>query len=212
MTYSCAIFNDIDGDLIRSGTPITDNSENLKLEEHSDCDSLAPVITPTLKRLYEGEIDELHQAQMQKLDHIIHQARIANGHRVLEIGSGWGSMAIRIAQKFPDTTIDTITLSVHQQSLARARIDAAGRDIAGRINVHLLDYRLMPDEWEGTFDRIVSVEMVEAVGWEFYEEYFRVIDWALKPGSGAGVVSSSTLPEARKRKFPIRPLKILLSL
>ena len=85
MTYSCAIFDDIDGDLIWSGTPITDNSENLKLEVHSDCDSLAPVITPTLNRLYEGEIDEWHQAQMQKLDHIIHQARIANGHRVLEI-------------------------------------------------------------------------------------------------------------------------------
>ena len=84
-------------------------------------------------------------------------------------------MAIRIASSFPDTTIDTLTLSVHQQSLARERIREAGPEIASRIRVHLMDYRDIPPEWEGLFDRVISVEMIEAVGKEFLERYWEVV-------------------------------------
>ena len=62
----------------------------------------------------------------------------------------------------------------------------------------MLDYRALPKEWSGSFDRVVSVEMVAAVGREYLEEYFRVIDWALKPDIGVGVVQGITIPEARE--------------
>ena len=95
--------------------------------------------------------------------------------QVLEIGSGWGALAIRIASSIPDTTVDTLTLSVQQAELARERIHAVGladtakKGARGRVRVHLMDYRNMPPEWEGKFDRVVSVEMVEAVGQEYLE-------------------------------------------
>ena len=74
----------------------------------------------------------------------------------------------------------------------------AGPDVESRVKVHLMDYRAMPKEWEGRFDRVVSVEMLEAVGKEFMEEYWGVVDWALKKEGGVGVVQSITIPESRK--------------
>ena len=129
---------------------------------------------------------------MRKLRHIIRKADIRPGHKVriqapqtfvrepnltrsiapvllqvLEIGSGWGSMSLLITSTIPGTTVDTLTLSTQQAELARKRAAAAG--LSDRIRVHLMDYRNMPPEWEGAFDRVVSVEMVEAVGREYME-------------------------------------------
>lgn len=235
MTYSCAIFKDLDGDL-KETWPI-DNQCNgvqgLKLLRNGNADTLhfdghvhhanGNGITNghANGKLINGEVhgngiangnpqpnghgsnghalqedpaeDELYEAQIRKLDHIIKKARIQPGHRVLEIGSGWGSMALRITQSIPGTTVDTLTLSVQQQALAQKRISAAG--LSDRIRVHLMDYRNMPPEWEGTFDRLVSVEMLEAVGEEFLETYWRIVEWALQPRTGAGVVQVITLPE-----------------
>jgi len=131
---------------------------------------------------------------MTKLDHIIKKAKIQEGDRVLDIGSGWGSMAIRIAQRIPGTTVDAITLSSQQQDLARKRIAAQG--LSDRITVHLMDYRSMPPEWEGAFDRIVNVEMLEHIGKEYFNTFWKIVDWALKPQTGAGVVQVITIPEA----------------
>ncbi|KAG5221475.1 Vacuolar fusion protein [Salix suchowensis] len=138
--------------------------------------------------------DELYEAQIRKLRHIFEKARILPGHHVLEIGSGWGSMAMFIAQNSPETTVDTITLSIQQQELATQRIKEAG--LEDRIRVHLMDYRNMPAEWEGAFDRVISIEMIEAVGFEFLEKYWSVVDWALKRKGGVGVVQAITIPEA----------------
>ncbi|EDR13177.1 cyclopropane-fatty-acyl-phospholipid synthase, partial [Laccaria bicolor S238N-H82] len=140
--------------------------------------------------------DELKTSQTRKLQHIIKKAGIRDGNRVLEIGSGWGSMAMTIAQQYPNVTVDTLTLSVQQQSLAQDRIRALGPDIANRITVHLVDYRAMPAEWEGVFDRVISVEMIENVGHEFLERYWSVVDWAMKKKGGVGVVQVITIPEA----------------
>ena len=85
----------------------------------------------------------------------------------MEIGSGWGPLACYIATNIPDTTVHTITLSVQQMAYAENRFREAG--VADRVHVHLCDYRKMPAEWEGTFDRVVSVEMVEAVGKEYLQ-------------------------------------------
>lgn len=140
-------------------------------------------------------------------------------YQVLEVGSGWGSFAIRLAQTVPGTVIDTITLSSRQVELANERVKEAG--LQDRIRVHLMDYRNMPQEWEGAFDRFVSVEMMEHVGHEFMQVrshswswmnnghnfvwpqvYWRHVHLALKADTGAGVIQCITLPEASKPRFP----------
>lgn len=109
------------------------------------------------------------------------------------IGIGWGSLAI-LAVQMTGCTVDTLTLSSEQQSLAQERIRAAG--LTESITVHLMDYRSIPQEWNGTFDRFVSIEMIEAVGGEFMEVYWGVVNRALKPTNAVGVVQSTTIPEA----------------
>ncbi|KAF9221621.1 CFS1-like protein [Gyrodon lividus] len=194
MTYSCAIFKDLDGDLAAgrqdegtSNQLLTRiNTENGAMECFPSLDNTSP-------------LDELHDAQVRKLNYIIAKARITPGQKVLEIGSGWGSMAILIAQRFAKTTVDTLTLSVHQQRLAQARIKEAG--LEDRVTVHLLDYRAMPSSWHSSFDRVVSIEMMENVGAEFMVEYWSIIDWALKKQGGIGVVQVITIPEARFHRY-----------
>lgn len=212
MTYSCAIFEDLDSDLntcvpqsewsgdqdlkrLPAPTPPTTTQEQ-KLNGNSNANGDPhPISTSDCHDRHQPR-DALHEAQLRKLHHIIQKAHILPGQRILEIGSGWGSLAILIAQTVPGTTIDTLTLSVQQQTLARKRIAEVGLD--GRIEVHLMDYRHMPGEWEGTFDRVVSVEMIEAVGAEFLERYWGVVDWAMKRVGGVGVVQVITIPEARE--------------
>jgi cyclopropane-fatty-acyl-phospholipid synthase len=100
----------------------------------------------------------LEAAQARKIAHVLAALRLPRGGRLLEVGSGWGALAIAAAREF-DAEVDTITLSVEQQHLAEERVRAAG--LEGRIRVHLMDYREVPREWEGTFDAFVSVEMLE---------------------------------------------------
>lgn len=191
MTYSCAIFADLDGDM---KTGVADRGEwsggqglkRLGSQTSPSYSDVEPSATTETN-------DELHEAQLRKLNHIIRKAHILPGHRVLEIGSGWGSFAILLTQSIPDTKVDTLTLSVQQQSLAIERIRAAG--LEDRITVHLMDYRDMPKEWEGAFDRVISIEMIEAVGAEFLEGYWETVDWALKKKNGVGVVQVITIPE-----------------
>ena len=142
----------------------------------------------------EHEPDELHDAQLRKVNHILAKARLQDGQRLLEIGSGWGELAIQ-ACRSADVQVDTITLSSDQKELAEQRIAAAG--LSSRIRVHLMDYRQMPESWQGAFDRVISIEMVEAVGIEFLPEYFKWIDWALKRRGGVGVIQGITMPETR---------------
>ncbi|KAF9267297.1 cyclopropane-fatty-acyl-phospholipid synthase [Marasmius fiardii PR-910] len=190
MTYSCAIFQDLDGDL-KGGGGLSEWSGGQGLKR------LGQEQFEQYRRI--SDHNDLHNAQIRKLDYILKKAKIRRGDRVLEIGSGWGSMAIYIAQNVPDTTIDTITLSVHQQLLARERIAAEG--LTDRINVHLMDYRDMPSKWEGAFDRVVSIEMIEAVGKEFLVTYWQKVNWAMKRKDGVGVVQSITIPESRYERY-----------
>ena len=95
------------------------------------------------------------------MDGILDQAGVREGSRVLEIGSGWGALAVRAAQRGAHVT--TITISQEQAALARERFAAAGPDVESRIDLQLCDYR----EVQGSYDAIVSVEMIEAVGEEY---------------------------------------------
>ena len=122
---------------------------------------------------------DLEQAQLRKIDGVLGHARVGPGSRLLEIGTGWGALAVRAAQR--GATVTSITLSAEQQELARRRIFEAG--LSDRVDVRLQDYRQVL----GCYDAIVSVEMVEAVGERFWPTYFSTLDRLLAPGGRVGL-------------------------
>lgn len=132
--------------------------------------------------------DLLAAAQHRKIDRLLDLAGVEEGTRVLEIGTGWGELAIRAAAR--GARVTSITLSGEQRDLALQRIAAAG--LGDRVSVELRDHR----EARGTYDAVVSVEMVEAVGAEFRPHYFRTLDARLAPG-GRAVVQAVTMPHGR---------------
>ncbi|TFY83856.1 hypothetical protein EWM64_g138 [Hericium alpestre] len=136
----------------------------------------------------------LESAQLRKIHHVLQKARVRPGSRILEFGSGWGSLAIEAARSF-GCEVDTLTLSVEQKKLADERIMRAG--LQHQVRVHLMDYRELPAHFEKAFDAFVSIEMLEHVGSKYYDTYFRVVDWALKSKDATVVISSSTFPESR---------------
>lgn len=136
---------------------------------------------------------DLTTAQGRKVEAILDAAGVTAGSRVLEIGTGWGELAIRAARR--GATIRSITLSSEQQALALARIaeaaHAEGWDPAA-CQVDLLDYRHL----DGSYDAVVSVEMIEAVGYDYWDSYFDVLDQVLAPG-GQVAIQAITMPHDR---------------
>jgi cyclopropane-fatty-acyl-phospholipid synthase len=132
--------------------------------------------------------DDLEAAQGRKIERLLDQAGVAEGTRVLEIGSGWGELAIRAARR--GATVRTITLSTEQKLLAERRIADAG--LSDRVSVDLCDYR----DVTGSYGAVVSVEMIEAVGWQYWQAYFEKIDEVLAPG-GRAAIQAITMPHDR---------------
>jgi cyclopropane-fatty-acyl-phospholipid synthase len=130
----------------------------------------------------------LEEAQLRKIDGILDLAGVQAGTRVLEIGSGWGSLALRAAQR--GARVTTITLSREQMRLARERVEAAG--LSGLVEVRVQDYR----EVGGEYDAIVSVEMIEAVGEAYWPAYFAALDRLLAPG-GRVAIQAITMDHQR---------------
>ena len=122
---------------------------------------------------YDGQ--PLADAQRNKFRRMCEFARIKPGDHALEIGGGWGGFAIYAAKEH-GCRVTTITISQEQYDLASKRIEEAGLD--GVADVRLMDYR----DVEGSFDAIVSIEMFEAVGAEYFETFFRKCASLLKPG------------------------------
>ncbi|MCE5288310.1 MAG: cyclopropane-fatty-acyl-phospholipid synthase family protein [Nocardiaceae bacterium] len=131
---------------------------------------------------------DLLPAQHAKIDRLLDGAGVGAGTRMLEIGTGWGELAIRAARRGAHVT--TVTLSEEQASLARRRIAEAG--LAERVDVRLQDYR----DVTGRFDAIVSVEMIEAVGYHQWPTYFSALDRLLAPGGKIGL-QAITMPDDR---------------
>lgn len=152
-----------------------------------------------LSKMEEGKKDEpLEDAQMRKLDRFIDNARIKATDHVLEIGTGWGSFAIRAVQRTA-CRITSLTLSREQKDLADQRIADAG--LTDHIEVLLCDYRALPMPKEGPYDKVVSIEMIEAVGKEFLATYFECIHKLLKPTGGIAVFQCITMPESRYEAY-----------
>jgi len=121
--------------------------------------------------------DTLDRAQEQKLDHICRKLRLAPGERFLDIGCGWGALALHAASRYRVQSLG-ITLSRNQHDYAQRRIRELG--LEGRCEVRLLDYRDVPDD--GTYDKIASIGMFEHVGTRNLGRYFGKIAALLRPG------------------------------
>ncbi len=132
---------------------------------------------------------DLEVAATRKLERLCELLELRSGDRVLEIGTGWGGLAVYIASHY-DVRVTTTTISQAQFDEATSRVQAAG--LEDRVTVLLEDYRNL----DGQFDRIVSVEMVEAVGDEFVDRYFQQVDELLAPG-GRFVIQAITIQDQR---------------
>jgi cyclopropane-fatty-acyl-phospholipid synthase len=121
----------------------------------------------------------LEAAQLRKVHAILDMAKVGQDTRLLEIGTGWGTLALEAARR--GATVTSVTLSREQAALARRRVADAG--YSDTVDIRVQDYR----EVEGVHDAVVSVEMIEAVGEEYWETYFRTIDERLAPGGVAAV-------------------------
>ena len=133
--------------------------------------------------------DTLDAAQLEKYRRWGERLAPSPTDHVLEIGSGWGGLAMHLARTY-GCRVTSITVSEEQRALASARVAAAG--LGDRVAIELRDYRHV----EGRYDRVVSVEMIEAVGREFWADFFRTIDRVLAPGGRVGI-QAITIPDGR---------------
>ncbi|GAB7356662.1 hypothetical protein MBLNU459_g7378t1 [Dothideomycetes sp. NU459] len=139
--------------------------------------------------------ETLEQAQERKLHRFITNAKIKKSDHVLEIGTGWGSFAITAVRE-TGCRVTSLTLSKEQKALADERIAAAG--FTDNIEVLLCDYRALPvPKDDGAYDKVVSIEMLEAVGKEYLNTYFECVDKLLKKDGGIAVFQCITMPESR---------------
>lgn len=132
--------------------------------------------------------EDLETAQVQKLDHICRKLMLAPGQTLLDIGCGWGAMAIHAAKHYGVKAVG-VTLSTNQYELARERVREAG--LEDRVEIRLQDYRDVPGD--ASFDRISSIGMFEHVGLKNLRGYFDTVHRLLKPGGVAmnhGITSS----------------------
>jgi cyclopropane-fatty-acyl-phospholipid synthase len=150
--------------------------------------------------LFESPGETLEQAQERKWRRLVELARLEEGQRVLEIGCGWGGFAA-FAAKTAGCRVTGLTLSSEQESWARAH--AAREGVADRVEIRRADYRKLPAEGR-TYDRIVSIEMLEAVGHEYLGTFFESCDRLLAP-SGLAAFQVITVPDHRHDRLLRRP-------
>ncbi len=178
------------GHLLRPNTRAT---ARRNISDHYDLsnDFFALWLDPTM--MYSGArwagVTTLEAAQAAKNDALCRKLHLQPTDHVLEIGTGWGGWSLHAAKNY-SCRVTTLTISQQQYDLARARIDEAG--LSDRIEVRLQDYR----DLTGQFDKIVSIEMLEAVGHEYLREYAAVCNRVLKR-DGLIALQFITYPDSR---------------
>lgn len=136
--------------------------------------------------------ESLEQAQLHKIDRMLDLAGVGEGDSILEIGSGWGALALRAARR--GCQVKTITLSEAQFAYAKALFEREG--VGDRVEISLEDYR----NQTGRYDAVLSCEMIEAVGREYLDSYFQIVSRSLKPG-GRAVIQAITIPDERYKSY-----------
>lgn len=135
----------------------------------------------------------MEEASVAKFDRVCRKLALQPGDHVLEIGTGWGGFALHAAGRY-GCRVTTTTISAEQHRLASERIAAAG--LTDRVTLLQQDYR----DLTGTYDKLVSIEMIEAVGHEFLDGFFRVCCDRLRP-DGLGVIQAITMPDFRYEQY-----------
>lgn len=143
--------------------------------------------------VFEKPDEDLFSAQQRKIKHLAQKLRIKPGAKVLEIGSGWGAMAVYLAKEM-NCEVTTVTLSNEQKNLCHERFKL--ENVEEKIDILLKDYR----DIEGTFDAIISIEMFEAVGAEYFDAFFMKCESLLKP-SGVLAMQVITIPDQRYEAY-----------
>lgn len=139
--------------------------------------------------LFADEQETLETASQRKLDRICQQLQLQPGDRVVEIGTGWGGFALHAAQHY-GCHVTTTTISAEQHALAQQRVREAG--LQDRITLLTQDYR----DLQGPFDKLVSIEMIEAVGAEYLDTYLATLQRLLKP-DGVALLQAITIEDHR---------------
>lgn len=139
--------------------------------------------------IWAGEEDSLDSASTRKLDRICRKLDLKPGDRVVEIGTGWGGFAVYAAQHY-GCHVTTTTISREQHALAAQRVTDAG--LGNKVTLLLEDYR----DLTGTYDKLVSIEMIEAIGAQFLDTYFSKLDSLLKP-DGLALIQAITIEDHR---------------
>jgi cyclopropane-fatty-acyl-phospholipid synthase len=170
------------GHLVRDNSP---GGSRKNISDHYDLSNeffstfLDPSMTYSSALFARGD-ESLEEAQTAKYDRLCRELKLSPGHHVLEIGSGWGGFAIHAASSY-GCRVTTITVSRRQLDLARLKV--AERGLSGLVEVLFCDYRAV----EGLYDRVVSIEMIEAVGDRHMESFFGVCHRVLKPSGAMGL-------------------------
>jgi cyclopropane-fatty-acyl-phospholipid synthase len=139
--------------------------------------------------MFNAQTKTLQQASELKLKTICDKLALTPDDHVIEIGTGWGGFSIYAAKNY-GCKVTTTTISKQQYELAKARVDAAG--LSSQITLLLDDYRHL----QGQYDKLVSIEMIEAVGYQFYDTYFAKVSSLLKP-NGLALIQAITIADQR---------------
>lgn len=139
--------------------------------------------------VFNDDSDSLEQAQINKMERLCQQLKLTANDSVIEIGTGWGAMAIYMAETY-GCHVTTTTISEQQYQYAKQAIEEKG--LTDRITLLKKDYRLL----EGEFDKLVSIEMIEAVGKQFLTSYIQKCQSLLKPG-GLMAIQAITIADQR---------------
>lgn len=183
------------GHLLR---PNSEATAKRNIREHYDVSNafFQKLLDPTMmysSAIWDGPDDTLAQAQTRKNEALCTLLKLRPTDHVLEIGTGWGGWSIHAASKH-GCRVTSLTISEEQYKLAKERIACAGVD--DRVDVQLVDFR----SWHGTYDKIVSIEMMEALGHQYLPVFCEFVSRSLKP-DGLMALQFITYPDARYQQL-----------
>ena len=192
------LFNRLSTKLLHMMNANTQTGSRKNISAHYDLgnDFFSLFLDPTMmysSGIFPSAQATMEEASLNKLNIICEKLQLCADDHVVEIGTGWGGFAIYAAKNY-GCKVTTTTISQEQFNLAKQRIEQEG--LQDKITLLLEDYRDLRKYYEGQFDKLVSIEMIEAVGWKFYNTFFEHCGSLLKP-EGIALIQAITITDQR---------------
>ncbi len=184
----------------RRGNTRAGSIRNIAAHYDAGNELFAQFLDPTLTyscAIFPDAFSTLETAQNYKLDAICRKLELASGDRLVEIGTGWGGLAIHAARKYG---CEVVTTTISERQFDYARRAVAGAGLAEQVTVLREDYRSLPARFRGSFDKLVSIEMIEAVGHAYLPRYFEVVSDLLAP-DGLALLQAILIPDQRYGEY-----------